>query len=111
MKFLTASLILLVLCSSAPALAATGSATGTIQHVFTYGDGSMLFTGFDFPGASCGNNGGFYIPGDHPQMSRLLSVLLTARATGATVHVVATIDNCWYPYLTSGPDTYVDIQP
>jgi hypothetical protein len=102
---------LLSFAMSVPAFATNGTATGTIQHIFTYGDGMVLMTGFNFPGATCSNNGGFVIPATHPQFSRLLAVLLSAKAAGSTIEVVAKIDTCWYPTLTETADTYLHVLP
>lgn len=96
---------------SATAFGATGSATGTIQYIYTYGDGTVLVTGLNFSGASCTNNGGFVNPGAHPSFARLLRVVLSATAAGTTLTVIAKTDNCWYPEITADPTTYIVAYP
>lgn len=93
--------------ASTSAVAEIGSAQGTIQHVYTYGDGRILVSGFNFSGASCTNNGGFVVYGSHPHFARLLSVVLSAKATGTTLAVTAKTDNCWYPEITADSTTYI----
>jgi hypothetical protein len=89
------------------ASAATGTAAGTIVHVYTYGDGRVLVTGLSFSNNYCSNNGGFWVDGAHPHLQRILALVLSAQASGATVTVTAKTDNCWYPEITQDPSTYV----
>jgi len=80
------AVVALFMTAGAPvALATTGTATGTIQRIYTYGDGSVLVTGFYFAGATCTNNSAFYIQGTHPQFARLMAVILAAKTSGATL--------------------------
>ena len=88
--------------------AATGTATGKVGRIYTYNNGQVLFTGFLFTGASCSNNGGFYVPGNHPHINKFISMLLSAKATQSTVTVVAKIDNCWYPEITEGSYFFIE---
>lgn len=106
--------ISILLCScfiAAPTMAAIGSSQGTVQQTWTYGNGMMLVGGFNFSGATCSNNGGFVIPATHPQFSRLMAVILAAKASGAVLTVVAKIDNCWYPEITTDSSTYIYTAP
>jgi hypothetical protein len=103
--------VCLAISASSDARAQTGSAQGTIQYVYTYGNGMVLFVGPYFAQATCSNKSGFFIAPDHPHFSRLLAVLLAAKASGATVEVVAKIDNCWYPEITSDASTYFVVLP
>lgn len=89
------------------ALAATGSAQGVPQYVYTYGNGMMLVTGMSFSGATCSNNGGFVVAASHPHFSKIMALVLAARAQGAALQVVAKIDNCWYPEITEDLSTYI----
>jgi hypothetical protein len=84
-----------------------GTSEGKITNVYTYGDGRVLVTGLTFSGATCDVNGGFWIPGTHPHLQRLLGLILSAQATGATVSVVAKTENCWYPEITADTSSYV----
>jgi hypothetical protein len=84
-----------------------GTSEGKITNVYTYGDGRVLVTGLMFSGATCEVNGGFWIPGNHPNLQRLLALILSAQATGATISVVAKTENCWYPEITQDPNSYV----
>lgn len=88
--------------------AQTEGATGIVQSVRTYGDGKVLVTGFSFSTATC-NNGSFTIPGDHPHLSKLLSMVLTAKTTGVPITVVAKTDCSWFPEITPDGTTYVFI--
>lgn len=36
--------------------------------------------------------------------------MLAAQASGATIAVVAKIDNCWYPEITEDTTTYVIVR-
>lgn len=91
--------------------AETNSASGKIDRIYTYNNGQVLFTGFSFSGASCSNNGGFFIAGNHPHLEKYMSLLLAAKAMQSTVVVVAKVDNCWYPEITqSGETTYFYIE-
>ena len=87
--------------------AATAKAEGKVGNVYVYGDGRVLVTGFTFPGASCNNNGGFWMRGNHPHLDRILSNILTAKATGTKVNVIAKINDCWYPELLNSSSTYL----
>ena len=89
--------------------AATDTAEGTVSRVYTYGDGRVLVTGFTFTSTSC-NNGGFYIRATHPNIDRLLALVLSAQARGATLLVSAEVDNCWYPEITESSTTYVRVE-
>jgi hypothetical protein len=51
---------LLALPASQLSIAAVGSAAGTANHVYTYGDGRVLVTGLTFAGATCSNIAGFW---------------------------------------------------
>jgi len=96
---------------STGASGATGSASGRVRYIYTYGDGSVLVTGFTFATATCSNNTGFWIDASHPNFSRLYAIILAARATNAQLDVVAKIDNCWYPQVTSDASTYLVTYP
>lgn len=87
--------------------AATGSAQGTVQNIYTYGDGMVLVTGFYFSSASCTNNGAFFIAGNHPHHAKLLAQILSAKAMGTTLQVIANIDSCWYPEMGTTAATYI----
>lgn len=108
-KVIRLIVIALLILTNHSLYAATGSVTGVINKVVVYGDGKVLVTGTGlvFSGASCSNIGGFYIPGDHPNMQRLLSQILTAKAMGSELDVVAKTDNCWYPEITQNNSTYI----
>lgn len=95
---------------SGHANAATGSAEGKISYVYTYGDGRVLVTGLSFTNQTCSNNGGFWIPPAHPHLQRLLALVLSAQASGATITVVAKTDNCWYPEITQDTYSYVIVK-
>lgn len=101
-----ACLLLASTLFGAQASAVTEGATGTVQSVRTYGDGRVLVTGFSFNTTTC-NNGSFWIPGDHPKLERMLATILTAKATGATITVLAKTDCSWFPEITTDSTTYV----
>lgn len=92
---------------SSPSWAAFGSVEGTVNRIYTYGSGKILVTGFTFPNATCSHNGAFWIPASHPELETWLSLILTAKATGVTVFVMASIDNCWYPEITTSSSSYM----
>jgi hypothetical protein len=106
LKYLKCLCVVALGLSGGYANAQTASATGTVQSIRTYGDGRVLVTGFSFPGATC-NNGSFWIPGDHPKLSAFLASLLSAKAMGLTITVVAKIDNCWFPEITNDSTTLI----
>ena len=89
------------------ASAVSGSATAVPQYIYTYGDGRVLVTGFSFTNTTCSNNGGFWIPGNHPYLSRYLALVISAKATGKQLQVVAKTDNCWYPEITTDTNSYI----
>lgn len=91
--------------------ALTGGATGTVQSISTYGNGMVLVTGLYFSGATCGNSSGFVIYADNPNFKQLLTTVITAKTTGATLSVVAKTDSCWYPEITQDSTTYISINP
>ena len=95
---------------SQSASAAVGSASGTIQSLYTYGDGRILVRGLTFSTGTCSSNTGFTVAADHPNFARILATLLTARAMGLTITVVAKVDNCWYPEITTDSTTYVILE-
>jgi hypothetical protein len=102
--FATVAAGLLLVSATASAL----TAQGTVQYVYTYGDGSILVTGFTFSGAPCGNNGGFFIAGTHPNRSQILAQVLAAKAQGTTLEISAFVAaGCWYPQITLESSTYV----
>jgi hypothetical protein len=108
------AIALFLLLGSQAASALTGSASSTVQYVYTYGDGRVLVTGpgFTFAGATCQNSGGgFWIDGAHPHLQRILALVLTAKTSGLTLIVNAKIDNCWYPEIVNDASTYVIIGP
>lgn len=106
------AVVALFMTAGAPvALATTGTATGTIQRIYTYGDGSVLVTGFYFAGATCTNNSAFYIQGTHPHLARLMAVILAAKTSGATLAVTAQTNSCWYPQIGTDGSTYISIEP
>lgn len=109
-RFLTILLSAGLMALSGLASATTGAAEGKILYVYTYGDGRVLATGLSFASHSCSNNGGFWIPPDHPQIQKLLALILAAQASGATVIVNAKTDNCWYPEITQDTLTYVIVK-
>jgi hypothetical protein len=110
MKLLPAIVSTGLLLVSATASALT--AQGTVQYVYTYGDGTILVTGFNFSGAPCTNNGGFFIAGTHPNRSQILAQVLAAKAQGITLEVAAQAPTgCWYPQLTTDQSTYVVAYP
>jgi hypothetical protein len=110
MKLLLAAVSTGLLLVSATASALT--AQGTVQYVYTYGDGTILVTGFNFSGAPCGNNGGFFIAGSHPNRSQILAQVLAAKAQGTTLEVAAHVaTGCWYPQITTDASTYVVAYP
>lgn len=99
-----------LLCLSGAMNAQAGTATGTIASVYTYGDGRVLVLGLAFSGATCTNNGGFWIPPAHPHLQRMLALILSAQASGATITAVAKTDSCWYPEITQDTNSYVIVQ-
>lgn len=99
-----------LLCLSSLANATTGTAEGKITNVYTYGDGRVLVLGLTFGGTSCTTDGGFWIPWDHPALPRMLALILSAQASGATISVVAKTDNCWYPEITRDTNSYVIVK-
>lgn len=78
-----------------------------------YGTGKVLVMGpnFQFANANCSNNGGFFIPANHPRLKELLALVLSARATGSQLQVYASIDNCWYPQITEDEASHVFVYP
>ena len=110
---LKTSLAFVALMLSPCAFSTVGTATGTIQNIYTYGDGRILVigTGFNYSTTGCSNSSGFYIPGSHPQAQRLLASLLAAKATGTSLTVTAKTDGCWYPEITTDPSTYIIVNP
>lgn len=105
-KMRTAVLLVLSMIH-AGAVAENAASTGTVQSIYTYGDGTVLVTGFHFSGASCINNGAFFLAGSHPNLPKVLALLISAKTTGATVTVVAKIDNCWYPQFMTDQTSYL----
>lgn len=93
------------------AAAAFGGGSGNVQYIYTYGDGSVLVTGITFTGAGCSNNSGFWIPGTHPHLAKILANVLAAKASGMPLSVSAKIDNCWYPEITNDSASYVVVGP
>jgi len=100
---------LTALLFSQAASAVIGSASGTVAYIYTYGDGSVLVTGPYFASGTCSNNGGFYIPATHPNLSRILATVVLAKASGLEVSVAAKTDSCWYPTITTDASTYVTV--
>jgi hypothetical protein len=107
------AIALILLLGSQAASALTGSASGTIQYVYTYGDGRVLITGpgLTFAGSTCSHISGFWIDGAHPHLQRILALVLTAKTSGLTLIVNAKIDNCWYPEIVNDTSTYVILGP
>lgn len=101
------AVLLLAMTLSQTASAVVGSATGIPQYIYTYGDGRVLVTGFSFTNTTCSNNGGFWIPGNHPHLQRFLALVMTAKATGRQIQISAKTDNCWYPEITTDTNSYV----
>lgn len=100
--------VAMILCLfGGQAQAATGSAQGTVQYIYTYGDGMVLVTGFYFSTATCTNNGGFFIAGNHPNNAKLVAQILAAKAMGTTLQVIANVDNCWYPEIGTTAANYI----
>lgn len=110
-RILFCMVMLVCLSAGNGALAGTGSGQGVPQYVYTYGNGMMLVTGLTFSGATCNNNGGFVVAASHPQFSRIMALVLAARAQGAALQVVAKTDNCWYPEITEDASTYIVMLP
>lgn len=105
-RSISGNLFIALIFVTGHALAQTEGVTGTVQSMRTYGDGRVLVTGFTFSTSTC-NNGSFWIPGDHPKLERLLATILTAKASGASLTVVAKTDNCWLPEITIDSSTFV----
>ncbi|MEY8198705.1 MAG: hypothetical protein RPS47_05650 [Colwellia sp.] len=105
MKNLTnLAIIVFMLTISISAQAATATATGKIELVRHYGSGMMLIYGLTFDNQTdrthCnGTQSGLLIPNEYSKIDRLLSLLLTAKATGGTVTVrgVEVGTSCWAP--------------
>ena len=105
MKNLTnLAIILFTLTISISAQAATITATGKIELMRHYGSGMMLVYGLTFDNqtdrAHCnGTPDGILIPNEYSKIDRLLSLLLTAKATGGTVTVrgIEVAASCWAP--------------
>jgi hypothetical protein len=110
MKVLKFGVTAFSLILSGQVFAQTEGVTGTVQSVRTYGDGRVLVTGFTFNTATC-SNGSFWIPGDHPNMARLLATVLTAKASGATLTVIAKTDCSWFPEITQDSSTQIILNP
>lgn len=104
------SLLLSLIFMTGHVQAQTDAVTAQIQSVRTYGDGRVLVTGFTFSGVTC-NNGSFWIPGDHPSLARLLATILAAKASGATITVVAKTDCTWFPEITQDSSTVIILNP
>jgi hypothetical protein len=96
-----------MLFAGANAFAVTATASGAVTSIYTYGDGSVLVTGINFPTGTCSHNSGVYIEGANPALSRLLATILTAKASGLSISVNAKVDGCWYPTITADSTTYI----
>ena len=114
MKFLISVIIIFsTLTFGLPAQAATTTATGKVSTMRLYGSGMMLIYGLNFDGKTSlshctGTQSGFLIPHDYEKMDKLLSLLLTAKATSVTV-TVGGLDvgsSCWAPTFNSS--SYID---
>jgi hypothetical protein len=104
--------LLLFMSAGASTLAQAATAQGTVQQVWIYGNGDAVITGFTFSGASCSVNNGFTLPATNPNFSKLMAVILSAKATGATLQVsAAKTTGCWYPGITPDGDSYVVLLP
>lgn len=98
-------LIPLLLCGMNVTQAAQFAGTGKITEVIFYGNGMILVGGpiFGTPANNCaGYQNGFRINETDPQLDRLLSIVLAAKATQKDVTVYADIpdSNCWAPTFT-----------
>ena len=107
----SALLGVIALCASQASFAVLGTAVGNVNYVYVYGDGRVLVNGFTFSGATCTQNGSFWIDGDHPHIARILALVLSAKASGTQLTVSAKIDNCWYPQITADSTTFVVMDP
>ncbi|PAJ71672.1 hypothetical protein CJF42_25460 [Pseudoalteromonas sp. NBT06-2] len=114
MKYLiNLTIIILTLTFGISAQAATITATGKVSMMRHYGSGMMLVYGLTFDGqtslAHCnGTKTGFLIPNEYEKIDRLLSLLLTAKATGVTVTVrgLDVGSSCWAPTFVGS--SYID---
>jgi hypothetical protein len=100
-------IFILALTFSISAHAATTTASGKVSMIRHYGGGMMLIYGLSFDGATdlthCnGTQSAFLIPNEYAKIDRLLSLLLTAKASKTTV-TVRGLDvgaSCWAPSFT-----------
>ena len=98
------AIIVLTLTASISAQAATTTATGKVSLIRHYGSGMMLVYGLTFDGQTdithcTGTQSGLLIPNEYSKIDRLLSLILTAKATGVSVTVrgVDVGSSCWAP--------------
>jgi hypothetical protein len=101
----------LIFCNSAQAAITTG--TGKVSMVRLYGSGMMLVYGLTFDGQTdishcAATREAFHIPNEYAKIDRLLSFLLTAKATGTTVTVrgLEVGSSCWAPTFVDS--SYID---
>ena len=83
-------------------------ASGTVTDIYYYGNGMLLVQGFNFGSTHCtGSNNGFVIDGSYPQLDKILSIILMAKATQRELLVYADVppSNCWAP--TFGVNNYL----
>lgn len=102
--FLCSFLMIYSLNASANIVATTGKVT----DLYFYGNGMILVQGFDFGATDCvGSKFGFVIAPDYVHMDKILSILLTAKATQNSLLVYATVPtiDCWAP--TFSTDNYL----
>jgi hypothetical protein len=101
------TILVLVLLNVSVVQAATVKEQGAITEVYHYGSGMVLVLGPKvIEGSSAGCNGasqGFVVPHDYPKMEQLMSIVLTAKATGSNVvvHSLDIPDSCWAPTFTN----------
>jgi hypothetical protein len=102
--FANFAIVLALIFNLSAAQAATTSASGKITKIFYYGSGMMLIYGLTFDEKTdlthCnGTQSGFLVPNDYANIDRLVSFLLTAKATKTTLSVkgLEVGTSCWAP--------------
>ena len=102
------SIFIVTLLFSIGIRAETLSTTGSVTDVYYYGAGMMLVMGFDFGTVHCtGSNGGFLVDSNNPNIDKILSIVLMAKATQREIFVTVEVppSSCWAP--TFGTNNYL----
>lgn len=102
------SLVLLASLLGTSAMATDVTATGLIDKIYQYANGTVVVTGLSWQGGA--NCPGFYIDGTNPNAGKLLAMLLAAKASSMSITVVATQCNGWHALVDhASPSNYITL--